>query len=354
MTLLQLCAVSKRFGSTVALDGVELDVRDGELLCIVGPTNAGKSTLLKVIAGLHRPDAGSVLLRGQEIDTQPPHARGVGFVFQGNALFQDRSGFENIAFPLRAAGRSAQEVGERVREIARLLRIEHILDRLPDTFSGGEQKRVAIGRAIAGARDLLLMDEPLSSLDAQLRVALRLELKRLRSRLARAILYVTHDYLEAMSLGDRVVVLDQGRIQQIGTPQEVYRRPINRFVAGFFGNPPMNLLDLEQLQEAEGGPLRLDGVSSLARDVLSGLQLGVRAEDVRVAPAPSALAAFRARVAWVERLGARNVLELELRDVRVRAVVHPEHPAREGQEAWVSFAPGALHVLERESGRFVR
>ncbi|MCW5623590.1 MAG: ABC transporter ATP-binding protein [Burkholderiales bacterium] len=360
MGILRIDGLSVRFGAVAALNDVHLDVADGEFFCIVGPTNAGKTTLLKTVAGLHRPTAGTVWLNDRNVDGREPRDRKVSLLFQNNALFPDRTGFDNIAFALRTRGASATDIEHRVQEVATQLGVTHLLDRLPRTFSGGEQQRVAIGRAIADHSDLLLLDEPLSSLDARLRTALRLQFKHIGRDRARGILYVTHDHVEAMSLADRIAVLHAGRIQQIGTPDEIYHRPVNRFVAEFFGSPPMNILDAGVVEE--GGRLRLAGAGFQTDAPLivphaalpRSLQIGVRGEDIRVATVRSESTPNPARVIHVERLGRKHVLDVEIGTQRVRVVTTRNGAHAAGGTVWIGFTPQPQHFLDRDSGLFLR
>ena len=250
MAWLELKGLTKSYpGGVAALSGIDLALREGEFFSIVGPSNAGKSTLLKTIAGVERLDRGRIALAGRDLGSLQPRDRKVSLLFQNIALFPDRSGFENIAFPMRVAGLPHDQIEARVRDVAQLLKVDHLLDRLPRTFSGGEQQRVAIGRAISHPADLLMLDEPLTNLDARLRIALRLEFKKLHRDTGRTILYVTHDQVEAMSMSDRIGVLNDGRFEQVGTPDEIYHRPASMFVARFIGSPPMNILDAELRSE---------------------------------------------------------------------------------------------------------
>ena len=361
MTLLRVDGLSKRFDTTVALDQASFEVREGEFFCLVGPTNAGKSTLLKTIAGMHRPDAGTITLHGKDITGSAPKDRGLGVVFQNDALFPDHTGYGNIAFALTAAGRSAASIEQRVREIAATLHIEHLLTRLPETFSGGERKRVAIGRAIAAKSDLLLLDEPLSGLDARLRIEMRLELKELRHSLSQGLIYVTHDHAEAMSLADRIAVLHEGRIQQVGTPDEIYRKPVNRFVAGFFGSPPMNLLPAELVQYADSVELVGDGfrfpfasLASLRASPPRSVEIGIPAEEVRVAREQSRETPHPGKVMWIERLGSRQILDISLGASSIKAIVKPDYRVQEADPAWVGITPHSHHLVDSATGLFFR
>jgi multiple sugar transport system ATP-binding protein len=362
MSGLAVAGLAKRFGKVVALDGVELDVRPGELFVILGPTNAGKSTLLKAIAGLVRPEAGSIALDGRRLDELPPRERNLSLLFQNNALFPTLTAFENLAFPLRAVGTPIDEIGRRVAEVAALLKVEHLLDRHPRTFSGGEQQRVAIGRAIIRPGALLMLDEPLANLDARLRIALRLAFKRMHAAGGQTMLYVTHDQVEAMSLADRIGVLDQGRFRQIGPPAEIYQRPATAFVARFVGAQPMNLLpatleggagDVPVLAGA-GFRVAMPAARALAPAARPrALAIGVRAEEIAVAPCETAATPFAARTVWSEHLGARRVLDLRLGDSLLKALVPRGFHAAPDQPVWIGFAPQPHRLLDRDSGRFL-
>lgn len=360
MTALTLGGITKKFGSVAALRGVDLAVADSEFLCVVGPTNAGKSTLLKVIAGLVKPDRGTVSVGGRDMAGVPPKDRGVSLLFQNVALFPTMTGFDNIAFPLRAVGAAEDQVHARVHEVAALLRVEHVLGRLPRTFSGGEQQRVAIGRALARPVGLLLLDEPLSNLDARLRIALRIAFKRLHRDHRQTMVYVTHDQIEAMSLSDRVAVIDRGVVQQVGSPDDVYHRPANRFVAEFFGSPPMNVLaarlassDGGAVLEGDGFRVPAAGLNGAAGALPADLAIGVRPENVRVGPGPDAATPIQARIAWVERLGPRHVLDVRLGDAMIKATVDARAGLREGP-VWIGFDVAPHLVLDRASGTFLR
>ncbi|MCI0429390.1 MAG: ABC transporter ATP-binding protein [Rhodospirillales bacterium] len=363
MSALSVAALTKRFGAISALADLSFDIADGEFFCVLGPTNAGKSTLLKTIAGLHKPDSGRITIAGRSVDALAPMYRNVSLLFQNIALFPTLKGRDNIAFPLRAAGVLEPEVARRVLEVAQALKVEHILDRYPRTFSGGERQRIAIGRAIARKADLLMLDEPLSNLDARIRTALRIEFKKLHRELRQAILYVTHDQAEAMSLSDRIAVLDAGRLQQIGTPDDVYHRPANRFVAGFIGTPPMNLLDTEVVQRRDVPTLLGDGFEIALPSLASLtdfprlprlLAMGVRPEDVRVAAEQAGHAPFAGEVVRVEHLGPKRILDIRLGHAVLKAVVLQHHVVRAAGPAWLGFVPLPHHVMGRESGLFFR
>lgn len=353
--------LAKRFpNGSVALDGVSLAMEEGEFFTVVGPTNAGKSTLLKTIAGLVRPDSGRVILAGRDASLLEPRDRRLSLLFQNIALFPGMTGYENIAFPLRAAGRNEQEVRARVHALAEMLKVGHVLERLPQTFSGGEQQRVAIGRALAVPGHALLLDEPLTNLDARIRIALRVQFKTLHRDTGQTILYVTHDQVEAFSLSDRIAVLNSGRIEQIGSPDDIYRRPVNRFVASFMGSPPINLLKADLVQEGDVVTARGSGFAvRMERARLSGIRagdsiaLGIRPETVRVSPAKHALTPYPAEVRWVEKLGSKHILEIAAGSDIIKAVVAPDHPAAQEGPVYFGFEAGSEHVLDLANDRFV-
>ncbi len=362
MSALAVEKLCKSFGKVRALHEVDFEVARGEFFCIVGPTNAGKSTLLKTVAGLHRPDAGTIRIGGRVVNDVPPRDRGVSLLFQNIALFPTLTGFDNIAFPLRVAGLPEAEVETRVRAVAALLRIEHVLDRLPRTFSGGEQQRTAIGRALVHPVDLLLLDEPLTNLDARIRITLRMEFKKLHRETERTMLYVTHDQVEAMSLSDRIAVLHEGRFQQIGTPDEIYHRPRSRFVARFIGTPPMNILPAE-LDGSGGTPLlRGDGFAvplpsaGVPPRLPRRLGLGVRPEAVRAAPRRAEDTPHPGEVVWVEHLGSRSILDVRFGGAgeAIKAVVPPDSAVARPGPAWFGFEARPDRLLDLETDLFVR
>src|ERR671936_24931 len=290
MASLRLENVTKRFGSVTALDGVSLEVEDGEFFAVLGPPGAGKTTLLRTIVGLEQPDDGDVYADGERITDVYPGDRNIAIMFQNLALYPDKTVFGNLAFPLRQAKTPKEEIRKRVTRTAALLHIEHLLDRKPAKLSGGERQRVALGRALVREPRAFLFDEPLSALDALLRLEMRAELKHLQRDLGRTLVYVTHDQVEAMSMADRVAVLREGVVQQIDSPENVYHRPINRFVATVVGSPPMNFIPCTV--RARNGDLRLHhplfevAVSSAAAAARAPLRegatclLGIRPEDV--------------------------------------------------------------------------
>ena len=257
MTQLSLRAIRKSFGALEVIRGVDLDVETGEFVVFVGPSGCGKSTMLRMIAGLEDVTDGAIEIAGRGVTTTAPAKREIAMVFQSYALFPHMTVAENIGFGLKLAGLPREEISRRVDDIAKTLQIGHLLERVPRELSGGQRQRVAIGRAIIRQPKILLFDEPLSNLDAALRVQMRLEIARLHVRLGATMIYVTHDQTEAMTLADRIVVFNKGRIEQVGAPMELYERPANMFVAGFIGAPSMNFLPAS----VEDGGLTINGLS---------------------------------------------------------------------------------------------
>ena len=321
MASLEIVDVRKSYGDAEVLGGVSLAMEAREFIAFLGPSGSGKSTLLRIIAGLETADAGEVWLEGERIDTLPPGDRGVAMVFQHYALYPHMTVYENMAFGLRNAKVPKEEIEVRVADAARVLEIEPHLQKKPGQMSGGQRQRVAIGRAIVKHPKLFLLDEPLSNLDAALRLRTRVELAQLRQKVDAAVIMVTHDQAEAMTLADRIVVINDRRIQQVGPPMEIYARPANTFIARFVGSPPMTLAPAE-LIDAGGGPyarVRLGDGSEVGTRVphaalgsREGLELGLRPESVAVAGGDSAGTA--AKVELVERLGERTLIYARLSD----------------------------------------
>ncbi len=287
MATFEVRGLVKRFGDVTAVDGVNLLSKDGEFLVLLGPSGCGKTTLLRMIAGLEKPTSGEILIDNNVMTGLPPRVRNIAMVFQSYALYPHMTVFKNIAFPLRPLGTKKEEIKKKVAWSAGMFEIEHLLNRKPRELSGGERQRVALARAMVREPSLFLLDEPLSNLDAKLRISAREELQQLQKRIGITTLYVTHDQVEAMGLGDRIVVMDNGKVRQIGTPTEVYRKPENTFVATFLGSPPMNLIEKD--------------------DVLVGfhpesfLPLGVSSEK-------NGQEHFQFEVTWVEDLGSDRLV----------------------------------------------
>jgi multiple sugar transport system ATP-binding protein len=324
MAEITLNGVGKRFGEVAAVEDLSLTVADGEFFVLLGPTGAGKTTTLRLIAGLEVPDGGTVSIGGEDATDWGVAQRDVALVFQYYSLYPRYTVRQNLAFPLKSAVRDlpAAEIEQRIAHAATMLRITHLLDRNTDRLSGGEMQRVSIGRAIVREPSAFLMDEPLSNLDAKLREALRSELKNLQATLGATFLFVTHDQIEAMSMGDKIGVLREGRLVQVGTPSEVYNAPRDTFVAGFVGSPTMNLLPAEvddgQLRVPRGFELTLSPIGIARIDGAEGpLTLGFRAEDVSVGGDGGATA----RVHHVENHGVELVATLRAGEALFKATV---------------------------------
>ncbi len=288
MATLQLKQITKRFGDTHIIQGIDLEVNDREFVTFVGPSGCGKSTLLRMIAGLESATSGDIVLNGTRMNDVDPADRDLAMVFQNYALYPHMTVEDNMGFSLRLAGASKKARREKIHEAARILQLEPLLDRKPKSLSGGQRQRVAIGRAIVRNPSICLFDEPLSNLDAALRVQMRIELVRLHEELDATTVYVTHDQIEAMTMADKIVVLQGGMVEQVGSPMELYHHPLNRFVAGFIGSPKMNFLPVEVVEaDAEGASVRLPGggvikvpVDGQGQRPGTSLELGIRPEHL--------------------------------------------------------------------------
>ncbi len=361
MANVSLHNISKSYGKTAVLQDINLDIQHGELVVLVGPSGCGKSTLLRMLCGLEDISSGELRIGNDVVNTLPPAERGIAMVFQSYALYPHMTVFKNMAFGLKIHGSSKADIAERVRAAAKVLHIDHLLERLPRELSGGQRQRVAIGRAIVRKPRLFLFDEPLSNLDAALRAKTRIELARLHRELGATMVYVTHDQVEAMTLGDKIVVLSDGQVQQAGTPLELYQQPANRFVATFIGSPTINLLPAKVLEaRADGVRLQLaDGSQVLALVDGTGLgmgesvEVGLRAEHCRVdgaAPDPQDTA-LHAQITLVEHLGESNLLYLRT-DNEQELIVRGDGNAavRLGDAVIVRARPESLYLF-RADGR---
>jgi multiple sugar transport system ATP-binding protein len=329
---------------------VSFDVSDGEFCVLLGPSGCGKSTILRLIAGLEKPTAGEVAIDDLRVDHLEPKDRDIAFVFQSYALYPHMTVFENLAFSLRMRGLAARDIEAKVKDAARLLEIDNLLDRRPQSLSGGQRQRVALGRAIVRQPKIFLFDEPLSNLDAALRSTMRVELARLHRRLNATIIYVTHDQAEALTLGEKIIVLHQGAIQQIGSAAEIYGRPANIQVAGFVGSPRMNLLEGE-LDPQTGlftvGRLKLDIAALLGRSltgVTDGrITTGIRPEDLQ--PATSGAGFIRGEVEIVEDIGSDRFLHLLCDGVELVARAGKDVTLDRGELVGLDVAASALHFF---------
>lgn len=354
-------AVGKRFGRTEAIRNVGFDIRDGEFAVFVGPSGCGKSTLLRLIAGLEDVSSGAIAFDGQDVTELAPAERGVAMVFQSYALYPHMSAYDNMAFGLKLAKTDKRSMDERVRETARILQIEHLLDRKPRELSGGQRQRVAIGRAIVRQPRVFLFDEPLSNLDASLRVQMRIELKRLHRDLGTTMIYVTHDQVEAMTLADRIVVLNAGSVEQIGAPLELYRHPRNLFVAGFIGSPKMNFMAVT-VTACDPGQVTLD--LGTRRPVVAAvtdprlrpgakLTLGLRPEHLNATSADAAQ--IDGEVIALEHLGSESYVHLACGKAETLVLKSVGDTAFEvGQRVSVAVPPHACYLFDETGVALLR
>jgi multiple sugar transport system ATP-binding protein len=356
MASVSLKNVRKNYGSADIIKGVDIEIEDGEFCVFVGPSGCGKSTLLRMIAGLEDISGGTLSIGDRVVNDLPPKDRSIAMVFQSYAIFPHMTVRENLAFGLTIANAPKAEKDAKVAEAARILQMEHLLERRPSQLSGGQRQRVAIGRAIVRKPGVFLFDEPLSNLDAALRVDMRMELAKLHADLKATMVYVTHDQVEAMTLADKIVVLNAGIVQQVGTPLELYHRPANKFVAGFIGSPKMNFLDVT-VEAIEGAAMRLSGPALKGLTLPAGvhetqagqkLTLGVRPHDLSaMADGP-----LSGTVTLVEHLGNETIVNLELVTGEALIVALDGDTACSiGQSLSVGFAPGKAHLFDADGRR---
>jgi multiple sugar transport system ATP-binding protein len=328
MAFVELRNIKKYFDSVKAVDGVDLEIKDGEFLVLLGPSGSGKTTLMRLCAGLEKPTGGQLIIDGEVVNDVPPRERGIAMVFQSYALYPHKTVFKNIAFPLTVEKRDKSEIREKVEWAAGLLGIGRLLDRLPSQISGGEKQRVAIARALVRKPKVLLMDEPLSNLDAKVRHTARVELKKFQQEIGVTTIYVTHDQSEAMGLGDRIAVMSEGRVRQIGVPEDIYNDPADTFVAGFIGIPPMNFIEQK------------------------GVILGFRPEVFL----PAELASdenqvkFRFKVVRVENLGSFKLAYGTIGETGVIANLPLRVPLEEGKEYDFSIREKDIRYYNKETG----
>jgi multiple sugar transport system ATP-binding protein len=359
MANLLLKSLKKSFGDVQIIPGIDLEIRDGEFMVFVGPSGCGKSTVLRCIAGLEEITSGELYIGGELVNDVPPSKRGIAMVFQSYALYPHMTVAENMAFGLRLAGFSKEQMKAAVDRAAQILQIEPLLERKPKALSGGQRQRVAIGRAIVRKPGVFLFDEPLSNLDAALRVQMRVELSRLHKELKTTMIYVTHDQVEAMTLAHRIVVLNKGAIEQVGTPMELYHTPVNKFVAGFIGSPKMNFIDGELLSAtpAQATVRLFEGttveVASDATSLRAGAKvtLGIRPEHV-VAQRDAVPQAAKCHVQLAEHLGDTIYLHATLASSTDSMTIRtePDNPIDTGDMAFLSF-PRKRCFLFDEQGR---
>ena len=345
MAEIQLQNVGKRWGSFVGVDNFDLTIADKEFLVLLGPSGCGKTTTMRMIAGLEEASEGDILIDGQRVNDMEPKDRDVAMVFQSYALYPNMNVYENIRFPLKVRGIDPKTHDEKVRRASAMVELDDFLHRKPAELSGGQRQRVALARAIVREPNVFLMDEPLSNLDAKLRVSTRAQIKNLSHELAVTTIYVTHDQIEAMTLADRVVVMKKGVVQQVGSPTEIYDRPANTFVASFIGNPAMNLME----GEIQGGTFRAKNVEISGLNAPNGpLTLGFRAEDASIA-APGE-GQINAPIYTMELLGDATMISVRVGGALVSVKADKNFRAEIGQTVSISVPQGICHLFDGQTG----
>jgi multiple sugar transport system ATP-binding protein len=361
MAKIKLEGLTRKYGPVTAVDNVNLDINDDEFLVLVGPSGCGKTTTLRMVAGLEDISSGSVFIGDRRVNDVEPKDRDIAMVFQSYALYPHMSVYDNMAFGLKMRKVAPTEIERRIQEASAMLGIGHLLKRKPRELSGGQRQRVALGRAVVREPAVFLMDEPLSNLDAQVRANTRTELLRIHQRIKNTVMYVTHDQVEAMTMGDRIVVMKDGHVQQVAAPKEIYDHPANKFVASFIGSPPMNFLDCELDKSADVATLHgpsftfaINGASAQRLGATSSrnVTLGVRPEDVIIAdPGSVNGSSIRARIDVVETLGAEQHLSLVADgNYTFLARVSGDHVAHIGDNVVATIDPAKLHVFDKETG----
>jgi multiple sugar transport system ATP-binding protein len=339
-------------GKTNVIHGVDLSIAHGEFVVFVGPSGCGKSTLLRMIAGLEAISGGTVEIDSKRVNDEPPRSRDIAMVFQDYALYPHKNLYDNMAFGLRLRGTDEAEIKRRVMDAAKLLKIDHMLERKPGALSGGQRQRVAIGRAIVRQPKVFLFDEPLSNLDAQLRGEMRSEIKKLHQRLGATIIYVTHDQVEAMTLADRIAVLSAGRVMQYASPSEIYNQPAAVFVAGFTGSPPMNLVPCKFAGGAAdlgaGVPVALP--AQLASKSVANAMFGIRPENISLSPLAGAVT-VPASVVITEPLGAETLVTFKIGAAEMVARCSAQFSAKSGESMSVHLDSSHMHLFDADSGQ---
>lgn len=367
MADVSLREVTKRFGRTTAVAELNLDVKDGEFLVLVGPSGCGKTTTLRMIAGLEDPDSGEISIGGIPMKGVPPKDRDIAMVFQNYALYPHMDVYNNMAFGLKMKKVAKEEIDARVKDAAKILGIEDLLERKPKALSGGQRQRVALGRAIVRKPKVFLMDEPLSNLDAKLRVQMRAELSRIHKRIATTIIYVTHDQTEAMTMGERIVLMKEGLVQQQGDPMELYDNPVNSFVAGFIGSPAMNLFEAElsmsgsspyvMLWDGMKVPVDRDRFTKMGTAESGKVLFGIRPEDIEDVDfclTRDEELSFTATADVVEPMGSETMLYLTADERQVIAKVNPATKASFGRKLRLQMDRSKIHLFDRATGATLR
>jgi len=346
-------SLTKKWGDVVGAEEVSLSIDDGEFVAFLGPSGCGKTTTLLMIAGIYRPTAGQVLFDGQVVNRMPPKDRNIGMVFQSYALYPHMTVYQNISYPLKLQKVPRESMRQQVQTVADLMGIGHLLERKPAELSGGQQQRVALGRALVKKPGLLLFDEPLSNLDARLRMSMRSEIKRLQLELDITSIYVTHDQVEAMTMADRIAVMNEGRLQAFCTPEELYDRPRTAVIGGFVGNPPMNLFDVEVGFDDGRYHARREGIDVVVSPDRGApaagcgrVQFGVRAEDVALGSS-----GIPGEVYVVEPMGRDHLIDVLVGDVHIQVLVNPATALKVGDLVQLSINPDKVQFFDIEDGQ---
>lgn len=360
---IRLKNLTKRFGDVVAVNDVSFEVEDKQFLVLLGPSGCGKTTTLRCIAGLETPDEGEIYMGDTLVNELPPRDRNVAMVFQSYALYPHMTVFDNIAFPLKMRKVPKNEIEERVKHTAELLRIIHLLGRKPKQLSGGEAQRVALGRAIVRDPKVFLLDEPLSNLDAKLRIYMRAELKRLQHKLRVTTIYVTHDQVEAMTMADEIAIMNLGLLQQLGNANEIFNHPANLFVAGFIGSPPTNFIDCT-FTEKDGSCLLdagnftfpvSDVISKIIKEKATGseLILGVRPEFIFLDKKRAPDRLIKAEVYVTEPMGSEVIVDLKIGENFIKAKVAPDFTISVGEKVWMGFNEEKMHLFDKKTEKAI-
>lgn len=354
MAEIHIREVRKTFGKVVAVNSMELTIHDQEFMVLLGPSGCGKTTLLRCLAGLEDVDSGRIIINNEDVTDYPPRSRHISMVFQSYAIFPHLNIFENIAFGLRMQHVPKKEIQKRVGSAATLLQIDNLLDRYPAQISGGQRQRVAVARAITVEAEVLLMDEPLSNLDALLRLEMRAELKRLINELHTTVVYVTHDQVEALSMGDRIAVMKNGNLLQVDTPLKIYDHPATGFIGGFIGNPPMNFLPAvidEGGIHVENTILSLDILPEGFKRLGSTqkIKIGIRAENIKLLHIQEKNV-LKGEIIVVEPLGSNNLLTVIVGNVSIKVNTRPDENYHTGEKIWLQMASNKITWIDAETG----
>lgn len=359
LSRISLKHLTKKFGQVTAVDHVDLEVKDSEFVVLLGPSGCGKTTTLRLIAGLESPTEGEILIDDEIVNDLPPQKRDLAMVFQSYALYPHMTIRDNIGIPLKIRGVKKNDTDQKVLSVSKLLGIENLLERKPGQLSGGQRQRVALGRAIIRQPKAFLMDEPLSNLDAKLRLYMRVELKKLQKDIGITTIYVTHDQAEAMTMADTVALMNVGKIQQLSVPSELYSRPNNLFVASFIGSPPMNFVDCSFTGHyLDAGEFKIRIGKDMC-DILkkeskgSELTMGVRPEHVRVCKEKTNENDIKGSVYIIEPLGSEAIVDVKVGENIIKARESPFFKAAIGEEIWVSFDMNQLHLFEKITGNIL-